>query len=100
MTKDIQFWQNHVEAQARSGISKKAYCANENLVYTTFIGWNRRLSKKKNLPDFIEVKPFSKEHIHKFPEAPGRILIKYNKQNGFQIELNLSLNTLERFFSR
>ena len=100
MKKDINFWQNHVEAQANSGLSKKAYCANEDLVYTTFIGWNRRLSMKKHLPSFIEVKPFSNQQEQKFPENPGRIVIKYDKQNGFQIELDLSLTLLERVFSK
>ena len=100
MKKDIQFWHNHVEAHSRSGLSKKAYCVNENLIYTTFIGWCRRLSRKKNLPSFIEIKPFSKDHFQKFHEDPGRILIKYDQQNGFQIELNLSLSILERVFSK
>jgi len=100
MKKDIQFWQSHIEAHSGSGLSKKAYCTKEKLIYTTFIGWCRRLAKKKNLPSFIEVKPFSKDHFRKIPEDPGRILIKYDQQSGFQIELNLSLSILERVFSK
>lgn len=100
MKKDIQFWQNHIEAQSKSGLSKKEYCVNENLIYTTFIGWGRRLSVKQEHPNFVEIKPINKEQYHSLPDDSGRILIRYDKQNGFQIELNFPLNLIERLFSR
>lgn len=54
-----QEWQATLEAWRASGKSAKAWCREQNLVYTTFLGWSHRLSKKskqRNTLSFIELK--------------------------------------------
>jgi hypothetical protein len=38
-------WSNHVEAAARSGLSKAAYCRRHGLVYKTFLRWEALLDR-------------------------------------------------------
>ncbi|HEX5756681.1 MAG TPA: hypothetical protein VFY12_10075 [Arenimonas sp.] len=41
--RDRQEWSKHVEAAARSGLSKAAYCREHRLVYKTFLRWVAQL---------------------------------------------------------
>ncbi len=37
------FWRKHVEAWKRSGMSKRAYCLQNNLTASSFNAWNREI---------------------------------------------------------
>lgn len=37
------FWRKHVEAWKKSGLSKRAYCAENNLAYSSFMAWLREI---------------------------------------------------------
>ena len=39
-----------IEAQAKSGLSKKAFCAKHNISIAKFYYWQRRLSEEKKEP--------------------------------------------------
>jgi hypothetical protein len=40
-----KYWQKHISKYEQSGLSQKEYCKQNNLVYDTFRGWRKRLSK-------------------------------------------------------
>ena len=61
-------WAHKIELWKQSGKSARAWCRENQLVYTTFLGWNTRLEKSQNVIDsstslktqFIELKDNSK----------------------------------------
>jgi len=43
-TEKRHYWQQHIDAWQRSGLSQKAYCQREALAVSNFGYWRRRLS--------------------------------------------------------
>jgi len=54
--KFIDFYQR----QKESGLSVKEFCTNELIAPSTFYYWQKKLSKRKQLPNFIPVEVNSK----------------------------------------
>lgn len=78
-------WERHVQRQATSGMSKKAYCAKYQITYSLFFYHQRRLNVASDEKGFQEVKmpekplsdsipsnlyrlEFRQGHILSFPE--------------------------------
>ena len=41
-----EFWMKHINAYQQSGLSKQAYCEQNDLAPSTFFKWERRLEKQ------------------------------------------------------
>ncbi|WP_419605817.1 IS66 family insertion sequence element accessory protein TnpA [Thiolapillus sp.] len=44
-TEGASFWQSHISAWQQSGLTQKAYCEQQELRYTTFGYWVRKLRR-------------------------------------------------------
>ncbi len=44
-TEGAPFWQSHIAAWQQSGLTQKAYCEQQELRYTTFGYWVRKLRR-------------------------------------------------------
>jgi len=56
-----QYWYQHIKEWEQSGISKKAYCRQHNIVYDQFKWWYRKIQEKgiKNETGFIAIEKLS-----------------------------------------
>ncbi|MCB1567227.1 MAG: hypothetical protein KDI69_00215 [Xanthomonadales bacterium] len=53
-------WLGHMEAAARSGLSKAAYCREHRLVYKTFLRWVRQLEQSaSDVPRELSLVPLA-----------------------------------------
>lgn len=76
------FWRKHVEACKKSGLSKRAYCINNNLSESSFNAWRRELEMRDReripsenalvllaeSPDDFKVAPKTFLPLHVLPE--------------------------------
>ena len=43
---NISYWQSHVEAYRKSGVSQRAYCRQQGISFWTFNPWKRKLESR------------------------------------------------------
>ncbi len=48
-------WQSHIDAFNKSGLSKREYADNHQLIYHQFVYWSQKLNKTASEP-FVQVK--------------------------------------------
>ena len=78
-TQKEQYWYQHIKEWEQSGISKKAYCKQHNLVYDQFKWWYRKIQEKgkKNETGFIAIeKPARQDTAGKIGIVIGSIRIE------------------------
>ncbi|WP_294042793.1 IS66 family insertion sequence element accessory protein TnpA [Thiolapillus sp.] len=62
-TEGASFWQSHIAAWQQSGLTQKAYCEHQELRYSTFGYWVRKLRRaaepatEKKVAGFVPVIP-------------------------------------------
>ena len=59
VTKKASYWQEHLDCQRRSYLSKRAYCREHSLAYSQFLYWFRKENKKSS--GFIRIKRKGRE---------------------------------------
>lgn len=74
-------WAARVEQWRSSGKSAKAWCEENSLVYTTFLGWVHRFKKSK------KVQPSSFIELKDQPQSFSGITLEYD-----DIRINVPLN--------
>ncbi len=61
LTPKQQFWNDHLEAQANSGVRRSEYCKLHNLKVDHMYSYGSKLkcqsTQRDNLPDFVKVTP-------------------------------------------
>jgi len=78
-TQKEQYWYQHIKEWEQSGISKKAYCRQHNLVYDQFKWWYRRIQEKgvEARAGFIAIdKPARQDTVGKINIVIGGIRIE------------------------
>lgn len=71
------FWRKHVQAQKRSGISKRGYCKANNLPEASFYGWVREIAlrDREKIPASHAASQLTKMHADSDnPFVPLRLL--------------------------
>ena len=50
-------WQSVMDRQARSGLSRIAFCKRVGITLTSFDNWRRRLAARQPMTEFVDVTP-------------------------------------------
>jgi hypothetical protein len=91
------FWQNHIEACGKSGLSQVEYCSAHNVPLSTFGYWKRKLSNEDNSkPVFY---PLTVTPVHAGDaDTKDTGLVLYLRDRCFSIEIEhgFSASTLSR----
>ena len=87
-SKGPEYWQAHIEAMKQSGLSKTAYCKQNNLSAVTFFKWEKKLAKASAL--FVPAKL-------EMPVSPtsSNEMIRIDLPNGCVISLPVSCSPAE-----
>lgn len=67
------YWQKHVQAQAKSGLTQREYCRQNTISYWSFNPWKRRIENE--VPGFHEILPAV---VRPVPERGRQIEISVN----------------------
>lgn len=51
-----RFWEAHINAQAKSGMTRAEYCRQQNLSYWAFDYWKRKCREKNPAVSFVPVR--------------------------------------------
>lgn len=103
-TGKIQFWQDHIKAQQRSGLSIGRYCREQGLARSAFGYWRRKLVSAA-VPDFSEPSPVNivpvPQHVLRSPEPPPALQLsslRLTVADRFRIEIggDFSAHVLEK----
>jgi hypothetical protein len=83
-------WANKIDLWRQSGKSARSWCKENNIVYTTFIGWCKRLQPKQNddKPKISSKVPFIE--LKDEPKTCSGISLEYD---GILIHLKAEFNT-------
>jgi transposase len=95
-----RYWQAHISAQRKSGLSRAAYCKEHNLSYHAATYWNRKLSlPEQEQTNLVPVKFFSNIEIN--PAQTGRSGLKVILPNKIAIEVgdDFSAATLRKLLA-
>jgi hypothetical protein len=70
------FWRGHLESWKKSGLSKRAYCTQHNLAYSSFMAWRREieLRDRENDPPSNVAALLSQPTERANPFVPVRIV--------------------------
>jgi len=95
-------WQAHVDAVAKSGLSRAEYCRQQNLSYHAMTYWQRKLSRPSNRTNLVPVTLPTAfiRHGDQHNQAELRIILPGNMSvavgdNFFPTTLNRLLTVLE-----
>ena len=91
------FWQNHIQACGKSGLSQVEYCSGRNIPLSTFGYWKRKLSNGDNRkPVFY---PLAVTHVHAGDadtKDTGLVLYLRDRRFSIGIEQGFSASTFSR----
>ncbi|MEE4243619.1 MAG: hypothetical protein V2I36_19315 [Desulfopila sp.] len=95
-----KFWQNHIEACGKSGLSQVEYCQARKIPLSTFGYWKRKLNQSdKTKPVFYPI-AISPDHVRYDNEkTTGLILHLKDGRFSLEIENGFSTSTLARVVS-
>lgn len=79
----MNLWLSHIEAQATSGLSKKAYCDAQAISSDNFYYWSKKLSNTNPQKQFIAVKIDATQRIQ---ESTTLCTLKLN--NGCSLQFH------------
>jgi len=94
-----KFWESHLAAQARSGLTQAEYCRRAGLGISSFRAFKRKLAAVMDkAPQLMPVRVVSDRPANAFPqehERPGLVLLT---GNGHRVEIrdHFQPSTLER----
>ena len=60
------FWEGHIQAQARSGLTIKEYCRRHDISRHTFGYWKKKIGEAKERSEQISVVPIGRLHCGDF----------------------------------
>jgi hypothetical protein len=81
---DGAFWQNHLLAQAGSGLSKSAYCRVHKVDYGRFVYWSKKLS----ISSVAAISPLVPVTLQKPPEKTAdNVLCMLQLKNGHRLHI-------------
>ncbi len=86
-----RFWKAHVEAQAKSGLSRAKYCRQHELSYHTLTYWHRKLRHHdfSNSPQLVPIPERTIQSALARPSGDMRVVLA----NNISIELSNSFSS-------
>ncbi len=90
-------WQAHLNASAKSGLSRAEYCRRQNLSYHAMGYWHRKLSRENRKQKFVPVN-MAVIRNNSQPDKPGLSVILPGKLS-IAVEENFSPATLKKLLS-
>ncbi len=83
----VQYWQEQIKHQQESGLSKAAYCRQQDISCRKFGYWSRKLTPNhQSGSQFIPVKLNLNTMSH-FSQQPARTLCSLELNNGHQLKV-------------
>lgn len=74
------YWESHLAAWKRSGLTQRAYCQRESIAYGSFKNWRSQLLGNPKSLSFVEATPLETEQ-----PSPHALVLQISLANGSRI---------------